>query len=48
MISSLGMPVIHPDRVAEAAMAALDAAVNGSQWVVWGDIIRRHEPPPAL
>lgn len=44
--TSLGMPVIEPARVAEAAMQAIEAKVNGSQWIVWGDIIRRHEPSP--
>lgn len=48
VISSLGMPVIHPDLVAEAAVTALRDSVNGSQWVVWGDILRRHESPPVL
>jgi NAD(P)-dependent dehydrogenase (short-subunit alcohol dehydrogenase family) len=43
MISALGVPVIDASRVAEAAMQALDAKVNGSQWIVWGDTIRRHE-----
>jgi hypothetical protein len=27
-------------------MQALAERVNGSQWIVWGDIIRRHEPTP--
>ena len=44
-ITAMGMPVIEPARVAEAAMRALDAKANGSQWIVWGDIIRMHEPP---
>jgi NAD(P)-dependent dehydrogenase (short-subunit alcohol dehydrogenase family) len=45
MITSLGMPVIEPSQVAEAAMQAVEAKVNGSQWIVWGDIIRRNEQP---
>jgi hypothetical protein len=24
-------------------MRAMAAKVNGSQWIVWGDIIRQHE-----
>jgi NAD(P)-dependent dehydrogenase (short-subunit alcohol dehydrogenase family) len=48
VISSLGMPVMHPDRVADAAITALRERVNGSQWMVWGDILRRHEPGPLL
>lgn len=44
-ITAMGMPVIEPARVAEAAMQALDRKANGSQWIVWGDIIRMHEPP---
>jgi NAD(P)-dependent dehydrogenase (short-subunit alcohol dehydrogenase family) len=46
MISAMGIPVIDPSQVAEAAMQALDAKVNGSQWIVWGDTIRRHEQTP--
>jgi NAD(P)-dependent dehydrogenase (short-subunit alcohol dehydrogenase family) len=45
-IAAMGMPVIPPTQVAEAAMQALAERVNGSQWIVWGDIIRRHEPTP--
>jgi NAD(P)-dependent dehydrogenase (short-subunit alcohol dehydrogenase family) len=45
-IALMGMPVIAPERVAEAAMQALAAAENGSQWIVWGDTIRMHAPPP--
>lgn len=44
-ITAMGMPVIEASRVAEAAMQALDAKANGSQWIVWGDTIRMHEPP---
>ena len=40
----MGMPVIQPSQVAEAAVQAVEAKVNGSQWIVWGDTIRRHEP----
>jgi len=43
-IKDMGMPVIDPARVAEAAMQAIAAHANGSQWIVWGDIIRQHEP----
>lgn len=44
-ISEMGMPVIPPSRVAEAAMQAITERVNGSQWIVWGDTIRRFEQP---
>jgi len=44
-IGQMGLPVIAPERVAEAAVQALTERSNGSQWIVWGDIIRRHEPP---
>ena len=44
-ISEMGMPVIPPSRVAEAAMQAISERVNGSQWMVWGDTIRRFEQP---
>lgn len=44
-ILAMGMPVIEPSRVAEAALQAVQAKVNGSQWIVWGDTIRRHEQP---
>lgn len=44
-ISELGMPVIPASRVAEAAMQAISERVNGSQWMVWGDTIRRFEQP---
>ena len=43
-IQDMGMPVIDPARVGEAAMQALAAHANGSQWIVWGDIIRQHDP----
>ncbi|MFZ4720954.1 MAG: SDR family oxidoreductase [Ilumatobacteraceae bacterium] len=43
-IVAMGMPVIQPSQVAEAAVKAVEAKVNGSQWIVWGDTIRRHEP----
>lgn len=45
VIRRMGMPVIEPARVAEASMQALAARENGSQWMVWGDTIRRYEPP---
>jgi len=40
----MGLPVIPPSRVAEAAMQALAAGSNGSQWIVWGNIIKQYEP----
>jgi NAD(P)-dependent dehydrogenase (short-subunit alcohol dehydrogenase family) len=45
-IKEMGVPIIDPSRVGEAAMQAMAAGVNGSQWIVWGDIIRQHDPPP--
>ena len=45
-VTAMGMPVIEPSRVAEAAMQAIDAKVNGSEWIVRGDVIRRHDPAP--
>ncbi|MFZ4809855.1 MAG: SDR family oxidoreductase [Ilumatobacteraceae bacterium] len=44
-IQQMGMPVIDASQVAEAAMQALDARANGSQWIVWGDTIRQHDEP---
>lgn len=44
-IREMGMPVIEPSQVAEAAMQALAARKNGSQWMVWGDTIRPYEMP---
>ena len=41
-IKQMGLPVIEPARVAEAAMQALAAHSHGSQWIVWGDTIREH------
>ncbi len=43
-IKEMGMPVIDPSQVAEAAMQALAARANGSQWVVWGDTITQYTP----
>lgn len=43
-IKDMGLPVIDPERVGEAAMQAIAAHSNGSQWIVWGDIIRQHDP----
>ncbi len=43
-IKEMGMPVIDPSQVAEAAMQAMAARANGSQWVVWGDMIRQYTP----
>jgi NAD(P)-dependent dehydrogenase (short-subunit alcohol dehydrogenase family) len=45
VIRELGMPVIEPGDIAEAAMQALAARVNGSQWVVWGDTVTLLPPP---
>ena len=45
IIKELGLPIIEPARVAEAAMQAMEARVNGSQWVVWGDTISQYEQP---
>jgi NAD(P)-dependent dehydrogenase (short-subunit alcohol dehydrogenase family) len=45
-ITAMGMPVISADRVAEAAMQAIAAHQHGSQWIVWGDLIRMHAPAP--
>ena len=44
-IKEMGMPVIQPTRVAEAAMQALDTRANGSQWIVWGDTIKQFVQP---
>lgn len=44
-IREAGLPVIDPSRVAEAAMQALDARANGSQWVVWGERIEQYLLP---
>ena len=44
-IAEMGMPVIAPSQVAEASMQALAARANGSQWIVWGDVIRQYEQP---
>jgi NAD(P)-dependent dehydrogenase (short-subunit alcohol dehydrogenase family) len=41
----MGLPVIEPSRVAEAAMQALAARSNGSQWIVWGEQIKQYEAP---
>lgn len=45
-IKQAGMPVIDPSRVGEAAMRAIAAHANGSQWIVWGDTIREHISSP--
>jgi NAD(P)-dependent dehydrogenase (short-subunit alcohol dehydrogenase family) len=44
-IKEMGMPVIEPTRVADAAMQALATRANGSQWVVWGDTIAQYQLP---
>ena len=43
-IAATGMPIVPPSRVADAAMEALAAHVHGSQWIVWGDVIRQNPP----
>jgi len=48
LVAALGVPIIEPDRVAEAAMQILAARVNGSQWIVWDDIIRQHTQPELI
>jgi NAD(P)-dependent dehydrogenase (short-subunit alcohol dehydrogenase family) len=45
-IKQMGLPVIEPARVAEAAMQAIAAHSHGSQWIVWGDTIREHVAGP--
>ena len=45
VILEMGLPIIAPSRVAEAAMQALTERVNGSQWVVWGNTIKLHPQP---
>lgn len=45
-IKGMGVPVIDPARVAEAAMQAIASHSHGSQWIVWGDIIREHVAGP--
>ncbi len=45
IIREMGLPVIEPSRVAEAAMQALSARSNGSQWIVWGEAIAQYEQP---
>ena len=37
VIRAFGLPVIHPDRVAETAERAVDEAVNGSLWYINGE-----------
>jgi NAD(P)-dependent dehydrogenase (short-subunit alcohol dehydrogenase family) len=46
-IAAMEMPIIDPSRVADAAMHALDARVNGAQWVVWGETLIQY-PHPVL
>ncbi len=41
-VAAMGLPIISPDHVAEAAMQILDVRANGSQWIVWGDQIVQH------
>ena len=44
-VASMGLPIIEPARIAEAAMQILDVRANGSQWIVWGDEIRQYADP---
>lgn len=48
LVTAFGVPIIEPDRVAEAAMQILEARVNGSQWIVWDEVIRQHTEPELL
>lgn len=48
LVTAFGVPIIEPDRVAEAAMQILKERVNGSQWIVWDEMIRRHTEPELL
>ena len=48
LVTAIGVPIIEPDRVAEAAMQILAARSNGSQWIVWDDVIRQHTEPELL
>lgn len=43
LIKEMGLPIIDPSQVAETAMQALAARVNGSQWMVWGDTITQYQ-----
>jgi NAD(P)-dependent dehydrogenase (short-subunit alcohol dehydrogenase family) len=44
-IRELGLPVIEPAKVADAAMHALAQRVSGAQWVVWGDTLIQYPHP---
>ncbi len=49
MLRSVDVPVITPDRVADAVLTAIAAAAPGSLWAVWGDQpITRYEPNPVF
>ncbi|MCE9623196.1 MAG: SDR family oxidoreductase [Actinomycetia bacterium] len=48
LVAAMGIPIIEPDRVAEAAMQILEVRANGSQWIVWDDTIRQHLEPELL
>jgi NAD(P)-dependent dehydrogenase (short-subunit alcohol dehydrogenase family) len=48
LVSAFGVPIIEADRVAEAAMKILEVRANGSEWIVWDDVIRQHKPPELL
>lgn len=48
LVTAFGVPIIEPERVAEAAMQILDARVNGSQWIVWDETIRQHTEPELI
>lgn len=45
LIKGNGLPVIPPERVAEAAMTALRERASGAQWMVWGDMITQLPSP---
>ncbi|CAN5429168.1 SDR family oxidoreductase [soil metagenome] len=44
-VAAMGLPIIEPARIADAAMEILEVRANGSQWIVWGDVIRQHTEP---
>lgn len=47
MLGAAGVPVISPERVADAVITAIEAARPGSVWAVWGDLpITQYEPNP--
>jgi NAD(P)-dependent dehydrogenase (short-subunit alcohol dehydrogenase family) len=49
MLQSVDIPVISPERVADAVLTALAAREPGSLWAVWGDLpITRYLPNPVF